>query len=316
MDSSSGSIQCVETAATVQFVDISTSFDGQPVLTRLSLTVPAAETTILIGPSGAGKTTLMRHLLGLVEPDTGTVLVDGLSVWDLSQKELRRLRESIGVLLGGASIYDASLLSSRTVFENVAYPLRIAGVSPTLISDLVWQNLREFELVDVAESLPGSLPGGVRRRLGLAKTLVNEPRLVILDGPDCAGGLAHRELVVRRIMRAQQRTQATFLVITHDIHLARALGQRVAVLLDGGIASAGPVEELLDGVNDAKDLDSKFHYSAHFGAADVAASSVDGTHADPSQSIPLRTYHLTSTLTVLLLFVLLLIAVALAWTLA
>lgn len=306
----------MDTAATVDFVEISTAFDRQPVLTQLSLAVPAGKTTILLGPSGVGKTTLIRHLLGLVEPDTGTVLVDGRSVWDLSQKDLRQLREGVGVLLGGSSLYDASLLSSHTVFENVAFPMRIAGVSPTLISDRVWRSLREFELVDVAESLPGGLPGGMRRRLALAKALVDEPRLVVLDDPDCAGGVAHKEMIIRGIRRAQERTEATFLVITHDTQLAREVGHRVAVLLDGHIASVGPVEELLDGVHDAGALDSKFHYSAYCATADAAPLTLYGTDVDPTQATPFRTSRVGGTLPVLLLFMLLLIAVALAWTLA
>lgn len=306
----------VDTAATVDFTDISTDFDGQPVLTRLSLTVPAGKTTILMGPSGVGKTTLVRHLLGLVEPDSGTVLVDGYSVWDLSQRELRQLRKRMGVLLGGSSIYDASLLSSRTVFENVAYPMRIAGVSPALINERVWRSLREFKLIDVAESLPVHLPGGKRRRLALAKALVSESSLVILDDPDCAAGLAHREMVMRAIKRAQERTQATFLVITHDIHVARELGHRLAILLDGRIAAVGPVDELLNGVDDARALDYKFQYSAYFAAADAAASVDVGKDADPPQTALLRTYRSASAVMALLLFVLLLVAVALAWTLA
>lgn len=166
-----------------EFVNITTSYGEIRLLDGLSLTVPAGETTILMGPSGVGKTTLIKHLLGLRRPDDGSVLVDGRSVWDLRPAELANLCSGFGVLLGGSSVYDTSVFGSMMALENVAYPLLLRGVDAAEAKERAARWLADFGLTAAAHSLPGSLSGGSRRRVALAKALIVEPALLVLDEP-------------------------------------------------------------------------------------------------------------------------------------
>jgi ABC-type transporter Mla maintaining outer membrane lipid asymmetry ATPase subunit MlaF len=263
-------------APTVEFVGVSMAFGGETVLDELSLTVPAGRTTVVMGPSGVGKTTLVRTLLGLYVPESGTVLVDGRAVADMGVDELNDLRRGMGVLLGGSQVYDSSLFGSISVFENVAYPLRAAGQPAPAADSRTWALLHEFGLADAAERLPVALSAGERRRVALAKALVADPPLLVLDDPGPAVDLLNRDGILRSIERHRRSSGATCVLITHDVDLARKLGDELAVLLDGRVVAAGAPGELLDGVLTAEDFDSRFGFSGHFlqsAPAVVAASA-------------------------------------------
>ncbi|GAA1073991.1 ATP-binding cassette domain-containing protein [Pseudonocardia alni] len=256
----------VPTAPAVSFRAVRMSFDAEPVLEGIDLELPPGRTTVLLGPSGVGKTTLVRILLGLYAPESGETLVDGHAVAGLRDAELAGLRRRMGVLLGGSSVYDASLFASLTLFDNVAYPLRAAGAPDA--DAATWRILHEFDLADHATALPSAVSAGQRRRAALARALVGAPQLLVLDDPGPAMDLHNREQVVRAVRR--RAADATALVVTHDLDLARDLGDRVALLLGGRIVADGPVDEVLGGITTAADLDARFGVRASLPVASAA----------------------------------------------
>jgi ABC-type multidrug transport system ATPase subunit len=255
--------------------DLSKSFEGDRVLEHVSLSVAPGRSLVIMGPSGVGKTTLSRILLGLDEPDDGSgdVTVDGHAVHDLSPRALRDLRLGMGVLLGGTSIYDSSVFGSMSAWANVRYPLETRGYAEAEIQERAWRRMVEFELTDVAHQLPDTLSSGTRRRLALAKSFVDDPHLLVLDDPGAAMDVINRTAIIESIRRARESTSATMILTCHDIPMARALGDDLVVILGGRVVARGPVEELLDGVVDADTWDERFAFRTSFAETDDRSRS-------------------------------------------
>lgn len=256
--------------------DISKTFDGEVVLDKISFSVRAGRTLIIMGPSGVGKTTLTRILLGLLDPDedAGSVTIGGRDVLDASPVELRALRQGIGTLLGGSSVYDSSVFASLNAWENVRYPLSLRDLDESDVDERAWRRMEEFELTDLAERNLQDLSAGTRRRVALARAFVEEPPLLVLDDPGAAMDLINRTAIISSIRRAQESTSATVVLTCHDIEMARTLGDDMIVLLAGRVVAAGPVDELLDGVVDAATYDERFKVQSSFALSD-ALSTID-----------------------------------------
>ena len=260
----------------ISFSDVTTTLGDDSVLHRLRLDIPSGEVTVLMGASGSGKTTLVRHLVGLLRPDSGVIRVGDRSVWDQSPKALRELRAGMGVLLGGSLLFDSSVFGSLTVFENVAYPLRLRGDDENAINRTTGRWLRSLWLEDEAARLPEELPAHTRRRMALARALVADPPLIVLDDIDLGlGGGPVATRVVSVVTAAQERTGATMVITTHNIELARAVGKRLAILANGRIVASGPTEVLLDGVRDATDFDTRFRVRDSLGPPTVGAPEAE-----------------------------------------
>lgn len=241
----------------VVLTGVTTVRGGTPVLLNLHLRVQPGGVTVLMGPSGAGKTTLVRHVVGLVRPDAGTVRVDGVDVWATDETGLREVRRGLGVLLGGATLYDTSLFGSLTAADNIRAGLGDRGVEPEVQDRRCARLLADLDLVPWAASLPEAMPAHARRRLALARALATDAPLLILDdvepGVEAASGA-----VAAAIHRYRERTGATVLVTTHDLTLARELGGRLAILWHGRIVGEGSATDLLRGVDDAHLLEARF----------------------------------------------------------
>ncbi|MBW0089277.1 ATP-binding cassette domain-containing protein [Pseudonocardia sp. KRD-184] len=246
-------------APDIRFENISTSLGGEVVHQRLRAEFPAGQITVLMGPSGGGKTTLVRHLVGLVPPDTGRVLVGGRSVWDLDPKSLKALRAEMGVLLGGATLFEPSVFGSQTVRENLALPLHLQNVDEESIYATTAWWLRTLGLDTVADQLPEQLSARMRRRVALGAAMVGGRPLIVLDDVDLGLDAPTTARTVQAILTSQRRSGATMLITTHDIDLAKAFDGRLAVLANGRIVANGPVGELLTGIDGAEQFDRRFH---------------------------------------------------------
>lgn len=253
-------------APEVSVVGIDMGYDRESVLHDISFTAPAGRTTVVMGPSGVGKSTLVKALLGLRSPEHGTVVIGGRSVTDANATELGAIRRDIGVMLGGNTVHDGSIFASMTAWENVRYPLRARGYDAAEIDERAWRRMLEFGLEEHAHHRPDTMSGGQRRRLALARAFVDDPALLILDDPGTALDLANRRHIVASIRAARERTDATVLLTCHDIDMSRALGDHLVVLLGGRVVADGPAQELLEGIYETEDFDARFQFRAAFDA--------------------------------------------------
>jgi phospholipid/cholesterol/gamma-HCH transport system ATP-binding protein len=256
--------------------DITTIVDDAAVLHQLNLSVPAGKVTVLMGPSGAGKTTLIKHVLGLLEPNGGSVLIAGRDIWDSTPEQWKEIRKGMGAMLGGHNLYSTSVFSSYTVLENLTYTLKSMGVPEDEQVDRSRAMLRALMLDDLADHLPEKLPAHASKRLALARALVAEAPLTVLDEIDVGLDREHSGAMLEAVRRMRARTGCTLLLTTHNLELARTLADNLAVLINGRIVAAGPPAEVLDGVETTDDFDRRFEFSDFVGPprldpAEVAA---------------------------------------------
>lgn len=254
----------------VEFSEVTTVLDDTPVLVRLGLRLEPGAITVLMGPSGSGKTTLVRHLAGLVPPGAGRVTVGDDDVWSAGEAGLRRIRLGMSVLLGGPSLFDASLFASLSAYDNVGYGLGERGVPAEHREATIMYRLREMRLDGRAAAMPSELPAHARKRLALARALAVEAPLLVLDEIETGLDAAHTPRVLAAVREQHERTGATVLVTTHDIALARALGDTLAVLCNGRIVATGPAAELLRGVETGEEFDRRFRISDFMGPPRMA----------------------------------------------
>ena len=240
-----------------------------------------------MGPSGAGKTTVVRHLVGLLEPDRGTVEVGGRNVWEASPAGLREIRNGMGVLLGGSSLFDSSLFASQTAFENLEYSLKHHRVGDTERRRRAMARLEELALADVADQLPETMPAHARRRLGLARALVTDSPALILDDIDVCLDAAHSHRILAALATWRERTHGTLLLTTHNIGLARELGDHLAILCNGRIITTGSARELLHGIDTNEQFDHRFQISDFLGPPRMSDIEADDDSA-PRRGLSLR----------------------------
>ncbi|HOX44288.1 MAG TPA: ABC transporter ATP-binding protein [Myxococcota bacterium] len=212
------------------------SFGDHHVLRGVDLQVAEGETTVIIGGSGSGKSVLMKHMLGLLRPDRGQVLVEGEEIGRLPERELTRVRAKFGMVFQQAALFD-----SMTVGENVAFPLREHRHMPEPeLRKLVQEKLELVDLHDVAHLYPAELSGGMRKRVGLARAIVLEPKIILYDEPTTGLDPITSNNVDEMIMNAQRRLAVTQVVISHDIASTFRVGHHVAMIFEGAIVEQGP----------------------------------------------------------------------------
>ncbi|HEX2232385.1 MAG TPA: ATP-binding cassette domain-containing protein [Thermoleophilaceae bacterium] len=222
-------------------------FGSQTVLDGLDFEVPAGAITVLLGPSGAGKTVTIKHILGLLKPDKGSVRVWGKDLVEISEEELYELRRGMSVVLQGALPFTCGLFYSLSVYENVAYGLRERrSWSEEQIDRVTRDALRMVGLLDHAERMPQDLSGGEAKRTALARALALESGILVIDDLDAGLDSVRLNLLVQIIKEAQEDTDCTVLVSTHDMDVARDLADHVAVIHEGRIVASGPAGEVLE----------------------------------------------------------------------
>ncbi|MGZ6126000.1 MAG: ABC transporter ATP-binding protein [Myxococcales bacterium] len=221
--------------------DVWKSFAGFGVLKGINLKMMEGTTTVVLGGSGSGKTVLMKHIMGLFKPDRGQVFVDGENVSVMGRRELSIFRQRMGMVFQSSALFD-----SMTVGENVAFALREHndGMSEGEILEKVKQKLAVVDLHDVEEKYPAELSGGMRKRVGLARAIVRDPKIVLYDEPTTGLDPITTQSVDEMIIHARERLQVTSVVISHDIGSAFHIGDHIAVINEGRIVAEGTAAEL------------------------------------------------------------------------
>lgn len=226
----------------IRLVNVHKSFGPKRVLEGFSLDVLEGETMAIIGYSGTGKSVAIKHIVGLLEPDQGTVYVDGQEVPNLSPDQLAALRANIGYVFQFAALFD-----SLTVEENVAMALRKRGdLTPAEISDRVDEALELVDLPGVRTKFPAELSGGMRKRVGIARGIVRHPKYLIYDEPTTGLDPVTAAVIDELMVRMRERLRVTSVVVTHDMRTAYTVGSRIAMLYDGRVRQVGSVEEIRD----------------------------------------------------------------------
>ena len=221
--------------------DLYKSFAGFPVLKGINLKMMEGTTTVVLGASGSGKTVLMKHIMGLFKPDHGQVIVDGENVSTMNRQQLAVFRERMGMVFQSSALFD-----SMTVGDNVAFPLREhnPGLSEREIREKVKEKLAVVDLHDVEQKFPAELSGGMRKRVGLARAIVREPKIVLYDEPTTGLDPLTTESVDEMIIHARERLSVTSVVISHDIGSAFHIADRIAVINEGRIVEEGTPQEV------------------------------------------------------------------------
>ena len=224
----------------IKLEDLHKSFGQQHVLRGLNLQIPRGKTTVIIGRSGAGKSVILKHIIGLIRPDKGRVIVDGKDLGKLSEPELNEVRKRFGMLF-----QDAALFDSMNVYENVAFPLREHTDLPEEeIRRIVAEKLRLVGLPGVEQKMPSQLSGGMRKRVGLARAIALEPEIILYDEPTTGLDPLMTDAINRLIQRTNETLGATGVVISHDIEGAFKIGHFIAMLYEGRIIAKGTPEEI------------------------------------------------------------------------
>jgi phospholipid/cholesterol/gamma-HCH transport system ATP-binding protein len=216
------------------------AFGEHAVLRGVDCVMPRGQITVVMGPSGTGKSVLLRHIVGLLQPDAGDVLVEGQSVPNLTEKELLKLRRDVGMLF-----QDGALFSSMNLYDNVAFPLRQhTPLSESHIRRIVVGRLREVGLAGAELKMPNELSGGMRKRAGFARALVLEPRILLFDEPDSGLDPVRTALLCELIKEIQRRYGSTAVVISHDIKAVFEIADHIVLLHGGHVIQQGSKAEL------------------------------------------------------------------------
>jgi phospholipid/cholesterol/gamma-HCH transport system ATP-binding protein len=216
------------------------AFGSKHVLSGFSLDVEEGETVAIIGFSGAGKSVAIKHIVGLLMPDKGEVIVDGLNVPSLSRQELYQLRARIGYVFQFAALFD-----SLTIGENVAMGLRKQeGLTETEIDERVHEALELVDLPDVAQRSPAELSGGMRKRVGIARAIALRPKYILYDEPTTGLDPVTSAVIDDLMVRMERQLGVTGVVITHDMRSAYTVANRIAMLYEGKVRQFGTVDEI------------------------------------------------------------------------
>ncbi|HZF12344.1 MAG TPA: ABC transporter ATP-binding protein [Thermoanaerobaculia bacterium] len=215
------------------------SFGPKVVLDGLDLDIQEGESMVIIGGSGTGKSVLLKHVIGLLKPDAGTVLVDGVAIETLGNREITEFRRRFGMAFQEGALFD-----SMTVGENVAFPLkRLSKKSPAEIKERVEECLAMVHLEGVADRVPSQLSGGMRRRVGFARAIAQQPEILLFDEPTTGLDPITTAQINEVIKEINDQLKTTTVTITHDMESAYTTGDRIAMLYQGKIIADAPPEE-------------------------------------------------------------------------
>ncbi len=225
----------------IRFENVSLSFGKQQVHKDLNFSVDAGQGIVFLGPSGIGKTIILKMIIGLLRPTSGQIFVQGKEIGSADEKQRHEMREHVGMLFQGAALFD-----SLTVYENIAFPLRERGEKDEgKIKSIVESRLEVIGLPDVAKKFPPQLSGGQKKRVGLARALASSPPIMLFDEPTTGLDPTATRMIDDLIVRLREEMGMTCISVTHDIESAKRIADRWILLNANGIVADGPVSEVL-----------------------------------------------------------------------
>jgi phospholipid/cholesterol/gamma-HCH transport system ATP-binding protein len=229
-----GSVACVD--------NLYKAFGSFHVMSGLTLDFKPHAITTILGPSGTGKSVLLKHMVGLLEPDSGTVKIFGQDIWKISERERAALRKRFGVLF-----QDGALFGSMNVYDNVAFPLRKhTDMSETDIREIVNARLKEVGLEAAEKKAPNEISGGMKKRAGFARALVLNPEIVLFDEPDSGLDPVRTSLLNDVILKVHSEDKGTYVVVTHDIRTAKKVSDYVGLIWKGRVVYYGAAAEAFE----------------------------------------------------------------------
>lgn len=243
----------------IRIRDLHKSFGSHRVLAGVSLDLMPAQTTVILGPSGTGKSVLLKCIVGLLKPDAGEILMDGRRIDNLPERDLRDVRLKIGLLFQMGALFD-----SLSVHDNLAFPLiEHLNLSRREIDHRVAAALEMVDLAGVQKKLPAQLSGGQRKRVALARAIVIEPRVMLYDEPTTGLDPVRSDGINELILKLRRTLGVSGLVVTHDLVSARKVADRVVMLMGGSVIAQGTFDQL------ARDPDERvrFFFAGQYNAA-------------------------------------------------
>jgi len=230
----------------IELKDIHKSFEGKYVLRGADLEVKKGESVVVIGGSGSGKSVLIKHIIGLLWPDQGTVKIDSTDISTLDEDGLSEIRKKFGMLFQAAALFD-----SMNVWENVGFGLkRHTSMSPADIKEIAVQKLNMVGLVNVADLMPSELSGGMRKRVGLARAIAMEPDILLYDEPTTGLDPIMADAINELIIKMREKLDITSVTITHDMKSAYKIADTIAMLYNGVIIETGSPQEIENSSNE------------------------------------------------------------------
>lgn len=224
----------------IEIIDLHKSFREQKVLDGVNLEIEEGKTTVIIGRSGGGKSVLLKHIIRLLKPDSGQVLIGGTDITTLNDRDLNEIRKKFGMLFQESALFD-----SMNVGENVAFPLREqTKMKDDEIKKIVADRLRAVGLTGIEDKMPSELSGGMRKRVGLARAIAMHPQMVLFDEPTTGLDPIMTEAINNLIIDTQKNFDLTSIVISHDVASIFKIGHKIAMLHEGKIVEYGTPEEI------------------------------------------------------------------------
>lgn len=229
----------------IQIKGIDKSFGSNPVLRGLDLEIKTGEAVVIMGRSGCGKSVLLKQIMALLEPDEGTILIEGVDIFSLSPGDLNKFRLKLGMLFQGAALFD-----SLTVGENVGFSLYEHTKMPEdAIRERVREKLRLVGLEDIEEMMPSDLSGGMKKRVGLARAICNDPKIMLYDEPTTGLDPIMADGINELIVDMNKELRVTSVTVTHDLRSAFRIADRIAFLYEGKIIAIGKPAEVQNSDN-------------------------------------------------------------------
>ena len=227
--------------ARIDVENLTKSFGSQKIWDDVTLTIPEGEVSVILGPSGTGKSVFLKSLIGLLRPERGKIIIDGTDILECSAKELYEIRTLFGVMF-----QDGALFGSMNIFDNVAFPLREhTKKKESEIRNIVLEKLEMVGLMGAEQKFPGEISGGMKKRAGLARALVLDPQIILVDEPDSGLDPVRTAYLSQLLIDINAQIDATILIVTHNINIVRTVPDNIGMLYRKHLVMFGPREVLL-----------------------------------------------------------------------